>query len=393
YDYYNTDEYAEFQLAANGKVIIMAIEREDTRGKRDLYAIFRMDPLPEGKQRWTAPIHLGPDINSAGLEMSPFLASDMVTLYFSSNGFPGFGNNDMFVSKRLDESWTRWSEPVNLGPVINSSKLDAYYTIPASGEYAYFASSNKSIGRTDLFSIPLPEDIRPDPVVLIRGKVLEQDVEELNREVPVRASISWSAKETHKSNIQTGDHSGIAGSDPADGKYNIVLPYGHLYEFRAEAEGYFALNETIDLQAIDNYQELEVDLYLIPIRKGEIIPIRDVYFEVNRAVLLDESDRELSRVSTFLTDNSMVTIEIAGHTNNRCSEAFCQQLSDRRAKSVARYLSGRGIDPERITYKGYGSAEPIADNETKDGRALNQRVEFRITSTDGIRTNKKRSGK
>ena len=360
-DYYNLDEYAEYQLAANGKVILMAVERKDSEGKRDLYASFLM---PGG--RWAAPMHLGPDLNTAGLEMSPFLASDMRTLYFSSNGYPGYGKSDMFVSRRLDGSWKRWSEPLNLGPAINSEGLDAYYTLPATGDYAYFASSNRAIGRTDLFRIALPEELQPEPVVMIAGQVLDAVSGE-----GVQAEIRYLFE-------SSGEEAGLARSVAPEGDYRIVLPYGEAYAFRAEAQGYFALNEHVDLSRVEEFQEIDRDLIMVPLREGQIIPLREIYFEVNRAVLLPESHAELDRVVAMLAQRPDLVIEIGGHTNDRCDESFCNQLSERRAKRVARYLVSAGAESDQIKSLGYGKSQPIADNSTPEGRQKNQRVEFKI---------------
>ncbi|MBI1192465.1 MAG: OmpA family protein [Bacteroidetes bacterium] len=383
-DYYNRDEFGEFQLASNGKVILMAIERDDSEGKRDLYASFRMH---DG--RWSAPLHLGPDVNSAGLEMSPFLAPDMRTLYFSSNGFPGFGSNDMFMSRRLDESWTRWSEPMNLGPTLNSGEMDAYYTLPASGDYAYFASANRSIGRTDLFRVAMPADLQPEPVVLVRGRVLDAISGEplageirylLSQGPPTADSPAGLAEGAGATAGSTTADSlaGLARSAPEDGAYQVVLPYGERYRMEASLPGYFALQESLDLSQVQEYGEQTRDLLLIPLKRGQVVPMREIFFAVNSDSLLPDSYPELDRVLDLLQRYPALRIEIGGHTNDRCSENYCRELSRKRARSVARYLYKRGLDTERVRWVGYGKEQPIADNETEEGRSRNQRVEFKV---------------
>jgi outer membrane protein OmpA-like peptidoglycan-associated protein len=359
-DFYNNDRYGEYQMAANGKVLLLALERYDGLGKRDLYASFLM---PDGT--WSAPMHLGPDLNTAGLEMSPFLAPDMRTLYFSSNGWPGYGSNDMFVSRRLDDSWQRWSEPLNLGPRVNSAGMDAYYTVPASGEYAYFASTEKAIGRTDLFRIALPEELQPEPVVLLSGRVLDAVTGE-----PLGAEIGYWDR-------RTNEEAGLARSG-TDGGYRVTLPYGRIYAFRAEAPGYFALGESLDLRAVETYRELERDIRLVPLEPGRVVELRELFFEANSDSVLPESKGELERLYRMLSDNPGVRIEIGGHTNDRCSEAFCRELSRKRAKRVAEFLYARGIDRYQVRWIGYGSKRPVADNATEEGRARNQRVEFTV---------------
>jgi len=364
-DYYNRDEFGEFQLASNGKVILMAVERDDSEGKRDLYATFRMY---DG--RWSAPLHLGQDVNSAGLEMSPFLAPDMRTLYFSSNGFPGYGNNDMFMSRRLDDSWTRWSAPMNLGPMLNSGEMDAYYTLPASGDYAYFASGNRSIGRTDLFRAAMPADLQPEPVVLVRGRVLDAISGE-----PLAGEIRYLLS---RGLPPVDSLAGLARSAPEDGAYQVVLPYGERYRMEASLPGYFALQENLDLLQVQEYGEQTRDLLLIPLKRGQVVPMREIFFAVNSDSLLPDSHPELDRVLDLLQRYPALRIEIGGHTNDRCSENYCRELSRKRARSVARYLYNSGLDSERVRWVGYGSEQPVADNETEEGRSRNQRVEFKV---------------
>ncbi len=364
-DFYNRDRFAEFQLAANGKVILIAIERHDGLGKRDLYASFSM---PD--RTWSAPLHLGEQINSAGLEMSPFLASDMRTLYFSSNGFPGYGSNDMFVTRRLDESWQNWSEPVNLGPQVNSPGIDAYYTLPASGEYAYYASSEKAIGRTDIFRIPLPEDLQPDPVVLLSGTVVDAESGQ-----PIAADIGYWDRDAYA-------EIGEAHSRLPDGRYQVSLPYGRTYAFRAEAEGYFALGASIDLRTVDEYREIERNIELVPLQPGRVVELRELFFQANSDSILPASRGELERLFQMLKDNPGIRIEIGGHTNDLCSEAYCRELSRKRAKRVAEFLYARGVNRFQVRWIGYGSKKPIADNATDEGRSRNQRVEFKVLSNE-----------
>lgn len=360
-DYYNLDAFGEFQLAANGSVLLLAIERRDSYGKRDLYASLLM---PDGQ--WSAPLNLGPDVNTAGLEMSPFLAPDMRTLYFSSSGFPGYGRNDMFMTRRLDASWTSWSEPVNLGPALNSAGMDAYYTLPATGDYAYFASSHRSMGGSDIYRVALPPDLQPEPVLLLRGRVLDA----LSGE-PVEAQIGYRF-------AGSDSLAGVARSQPESGAYRLALPLGESYRIEARGAGYFALTENLELRGAEAPSTLERDLLLIPLRPGSVVPMRELYFPANSDSLLPASYRELDRVAGLLERHPSLRIEIGGHTNNRCSESFCLELSRKRAASVARYLAGRGYGVKRVQWVGYGSTQPLADNATEEGRSLNQRVEFRI---------------
>jgi outer membrane protein OmpA-like peptidoglycan-associated protein len=161
---YNKSKFACYHVGLDGKTMVMAIERDDTFGDMDLYVSFR---YADGT--WTEPMNMGADVNTAGPEASIFLAADGKTIYFSSKGHAGYGDFDMFMSRRLDNTWKRWSEPVNLGPKINSAGQDIYYTIPASGDYAYFSSDVYGYGQHDIFRIALPSELRPEAVNISAG--------------------------------------------------------------------------------------------------------------------------------------------------------------------------------------------------------------------------------
>jgi outer membrane protein OmpA-like peptidoglycan-associated protein len=159
----NNNEFAHYHLSLDENTALLAIQRPDSYGDLDLYVSQKY-----GDGSWSEPKNLGPVINTPGSEGSVFLAADGKTLYFSSSGHPGFGSYDMYMSKRLDNTWTNWSKPLNLGDKINSDEMDIYYTIPASGDYAYFSSGKSYFGLNDLFRIKLPKEIRPEPVDIIQ---------------------------------------------------------------------------------------------------------------------------------------------------------------------------------------------------------------------------------
>lgn len=156
-DLYNKNEFAHYYLNIDENVVLMCLFRDDSYGDLDIYVSQKY-----GDGDWSKPKNLGPIINTVGAEGSVFLAADGKTMYFSSSGHPGFGSYDMYMSKRLDDSWTNWSKPLNLGDKINTDGIDIYYTIPASGDYAYFSSGRTMYGLNDLYRIKLPKEIRPD---------------------------------------------------------------------------------------------------------------------------------------------------------------------------------------------------------------------------------------
>ncbi len=359
--YENRNDYVGYYLSNDGKVLFMSIEMKKGFGERDIYVSFK-----EGENEWSRPLNMGASINTGKDDSAPFLAADGVTFYFSTSGHGGYGSNDIWMTKRLDDTWTNWSELVNMGPKINSSDWDSYFTIPASGEYAYFVSSKSGEGEEDIFRIKLPTEAKPDPVVLIYGQVLNAKTKE-----PVKADIRYEY-------LPEGKEAGIARSEPVKGEYKIVLPYGYIYGFRAISQGFYAVSENIDVSDLKEYKEIKKDLYLAPIEKDQVVRLNNIFFEFGKSVLKKESFPELDRVVKLMEENPSVEIELSGHTDNVGSDDANLKLSQERAQSVVNYLSKKGVKSKRLIAKGYGETMPVATNDTDEGRQLNRRVEFKI---------------
>ena len=360
--YYNRTLFNEFILSNDGKILILSVDRNDTKGNRDLYVSFL-----EADGFWSEPRNMGSDINTAGIELSPFLASDGVTLYFSSTGHPGYGKNDIFMTKRQDDSWTKWSKPVNLGQPLNSIGWDAYYSVPADGEYAYYVSSDNSIGQQDIFRIKLPSEIKPEPVVLIKGYVRNSKTKS-----PIATGIEYD-------DLDNGEQVGIANSNPRNGYYEIVLPLSKAYSFFAEKEGFYSVRDNINLKDSADYQVIERDLYLTPIEVGQTMSLNNVFFYRGKAQLRKESYAELNKLAKMLKENHNIEILLEGHTDNQGDPKLNLKLSEERVEAVSNYLISKGVESSQIEGKGWGGEKPIADNSTESTRKLNRRVEFIIT--------------
>lgn len=227
-NYYNRHRYYSFFVSSNLKVLLMGIQRDDTHGEGDLYASFSDDGL-----NYSEPLNLGTTINTVKGDFCPFLAADNSTLYFSSYVHGGYGNADIFVARRLDDTWTKWSTPQNLGPTINTDAWDGYFSIAANGEYGYKVSAKNSMGsngKGDVFAIKLPESAKPSATVLVYGKVLNKKTN-----APVSATVYYSDLLENKA-------LGIANSDPTTGAYKIVLPRGKEYQFLGSQDGYYPIS-------------------------------------------------------------------------------------------------------------------------------------------------------
>lgn len=360
-DFYNRSNTNEYSLSADRKVLFMTLQRNDSKGDKDVYVSFLQK---DGS--FSIPLNLGSQVNTNKGELTPFIAADGVTLYFATYGHPTYGSADIYMTRRLDSTYTNWSEPLNLGPEINSAAWDAYYSVEASGTYAYMVTGENTIGDIDIVRIALPQSAKPKPVVLVYGKVLHATTK-----LPLKANIQYV-------DLATGKEIGLATSDPKTGEYKIVLPTGANYGFLAQKENFFSVSDNMDLNDLKEYKELERNLYLAPLVTGQTIRLNNLFFDTGKSDLRKESYSELNRTVELMKLYLTMTVEISGHTDIVGGDAENQILSENRAKAVANYLTSHGIDASRVQSKGYGKTKPISTNDTEQGRQLNRRVDFTI---------------
>jgi outer membrane protein OmpA-like peptidoglycan-associated protein len=378
-----TGNYMGAYYCSDGKTILMYLSDSNNGEKFDIYfsKLVEKEKWTKGKslkdfgkflnkainnKTWTKPEKIGNINTSEYDETYCFLASDGTTLYFASNRPGGQGDLDLWMSKRLDDTWKSWSEPVNLGPKMNSPGRDAYYCLDAKAEYAYLVSDHNSLGGDDIVKVKLADEIKPNPVVLISGKVYNAKTKEL-----IGAGIEYET-------LIDGKNAGFANSNPVTGEYKIVLPYGKNYGFLASAEKFIPVSDNMDLTQVAAYQEITRDLYLVPLEVGSTIRLNNIFFDFGKATLRPESVPEMERLAGYMASNKGMEIEISGHTDNVGSKDANLKLSDDRAKAVADYLVSMGIEAERIKSKGYGETKPVSTNDTDEGKQLNRRVEFTI---------------
>lgn len=348
---YNLSTFANYHVSPDGNILMMAIEREDAIGDMDLYVSFRTS-LDE----WSKPKNLGKTVNSIGMESSVFLAADYKTIYFASSGHYGYGGLDIFMAKRLDDTWENWTTPQNLGSYLNTPGNDFNYSVPASGNYAYFSSDFRGRGQSDLYRIELPKEAQPEPVTMITGRLYNAITKEL---------------------IDNKTHQLVIPRD----KLPTIEGFAYFPENKSETEeldGENPKNKGENKKVEIVYKEIEEDILLIPIEKNAVIPLQNILFDANKASLKTSSNTELTRLMNFLKTNPNLIIEISGHTNGLCDDSFADELSLNRADAVATFLIQNGIPPNQIQTKGYGKAKPITTNETINGRRENQRVELKI---------------
>ena len=319
--------------------------------------------LMDDDGEWGEPVDLGPTINTPGLERKPFLHPDMHTLYFSSDGHGTLGDLDVFKTTRLrDDSWTEWSEPVNLGAQINSPRQEWGYKISTDGSTAYYSNGD------DLYSLELPLSMRPNAVATIAGTVRDENGQ------TVGVTIRWEDLDTHE-NI------GQSQTDPGKGTFYLVLPLGKNYGYYIDDERYFPLSNNIDLReqkkSIDIEKNIQLTSYKQMIEQGMAVQVNNLFFPVNEYELLPQSENELIRVADIIKQRN-IRVEISGHTDSTGDPKKNMTLSRQRAESVRSFLIRQGCSASLLVAKGYGATRPIADNDTDEGKQQNRRVELQF---------------
>jgi outer membrane protein OmpA-like peptidoglycan-associated protein len=272
----------------------------------------------------------------------------------------------MYMSRRLDDTWTHWTEPLNLGPKINTAGNDINYVIAPTGDYAIFSSDTPGKGK-DLYRISLPEQLRPEKSVLVFGKVVGKDGKGLQGRVVFERLSDGALLARTETN--------------EEGEFKMNLPLGEVYGIHADSGGYLPQSTTIDLQKGFS-QKHPIELTMIPLAPGAKMRINNIFFRKGSYQLSKESYAELNRLSKMLKGYPGLRIEIGGHTDSTGNERSNMELSKNRARAVMDYLIEKGIPRHSIKAVGYGDSRPVASNETEEGKQKNRRVELTILSVD-----------
>jgi outer membrane protein OmpA-like peptidoglycan-associated protein/tetratricopeptide (TPR) repeat protein len=348
-------------VSFDGKTLYFSSNRPGGFGMHDLwYSTY-------SKGRWSAPVNLGPEINTPGSEQSPFIAKDDKTLYFISDYHEGMGGADIFMSRRQPDG--RWGKPVNLGYPINTHMDEAGLVVSANGEDAYIVSERKGgFGGLDIYEFKLYEEARPQKTGYVKGVVY--DAATLAK---LKARIELIDLETAKTIIE-------ASSNRVTGEFLFCLQGNRNYALNVSCEGYLFYSENFALKDQSATEPLMLNVPLNKIIAGEKAVLRNVFFDVDKFDLKPESKIELDKLVALLKANASMRIELSGHTDNTGNKQKNLELSNNRAKAVMQYLISNGIDATRLTFKGYADMQPIADNATEKGRKQNRRTEFKILS-------------
>ncbi|MGV3507837.1 MAG: OmpA family protein [Sphingobacteriaceae bacterium] len=349
-------------LSANGRTLYFVSSRPGGLGGDD---IWKTDLLEGGS--WSNPVNLGPNVNTPYNEHSPFIHHDDQTLYFASNGWPGLGNKDLYISKKDNSG--NFGKPLNLGYPINTAGEESGLSVSSDGRKAFFASNMKGgFGGMDIYSFDLPPALRPNIVTYVKGKVFDAKTKE-----PLDANIRITALKTNAitfedvSEFETGE---FLATMPATGK---------TFGLSVSKKGYLLYSENFSFEkpdAANKPYNLLIPLHKIEV--GGMVVLKNIFFETNKFDLLPESKTELQQLISFLNSNPSVSIEISGHTDDVGEDKANQLLSENRANTVYKYLIANKIAATRLTFKGYGESKPVASNATEEGRQQNRRTEFKI---------------
>ena len=352
-------------LSADGRTLYFVSDRAGGSGRRDIYVTRRQE---DGS--WAPAQNLGTGINTPRDEVSPFIHVNGQTLYFASNGRPGFGGFDLYVTEQAQQ---QWSEPKNLGYPINTYHDQASLFITADGRDGYYsneeARDNNAI-RSEIYRFQLPEQIR----VKYRSSYVKGTVYNAVTKEPLKADIELiDLNEQQKiSQVQ---------SDSVTGRYLMVLTEGAHYALYVNKEQFLFKSLTFDYAAQANKevpQPVTLDVYLEPVEKGRETVLNNIFFDTDKYEIKERSEPELQKVITFLKENPDIRIAINGHTDNVGTSSYNQTLSTNRAKAVYEYLVKAGVAADRLAFRGYGQEKPIADNNTETGKQKNRRIAFEI---------------
>lgn len=347
-------------LSPDKSALYFSSDRPGGYGGSDLYVSHR---LPNGQ--WSPAENMGPEINSAGDDLAPFIHADNQSLYYTSNGLTGYGGSDLFLIRKNAQG--KWGKPENLGYPINTIENEGSLAVSADGLTAYYASDRSdSRGQLDLYKFELRPDIQPNRTLYVKGVITDQKT---GKKLPSTVELINNETGTPLMKVQTDE----------SGAYLVTLPMGKNYTFSVNRKGYLYYNELYELGSRIPDSVYRKDIALQPIELNASLTFRNIQFASNESSLPADAFIELEKLYQVLTDNAALRVEIGGHTDNIGQLADNMKLSANRAKAITDWLINKGIAPERLSYKGYGDTRPVADNKTETGRALNRRTTVTIT--------------
>lgn len=347
-------------ITPDGQAIYFCSNKPGGYGGIDIYVSFK-----DKEGIWGEAINLGPNINTKGDEQTPFIHADNHSLYFSSNGWPGFGNADLFVvRKKIDGSWTK---PMNLGYPINSFDNEGSVAISSNGHEGFIASDRPdSRGGLDIYKIKLSDNTKANKTYYLNGHIVETTTRKALPGIVKLADLTDSTQYMQINVDNAGD-------------FVLALPYFDTLALQVSSPQHEYATFLMTADSIKLLNGKTVEFALSPLQKIFTKNFKNVFFNINAAQLQTRSYNELNALVAYLKSTPSATILIEGHTDNTGSENFNKQLSEKRAAAIGDYLIQKGIDNNKIYTIGHGASKPIGDNNSEAGRAQNRRTSFTIT--------------
>ncbi len=368
-DFYSTDSKENtFYLHPSGQYLLMSLDRKEGIGKTDLYI-----SLIQSDGSFGSPIHLGPVVNSAGFEFAPFLSKDARSLYFSSYGFAGYGSADIYVSERIGDGWTQWTAPLNMGPEVNSPKFDAYYRELEDGSVLFSSTRSGSKGFSDLFLIDNIQSHFKQEVVECQP-VPEEFIPDSLRTWP--QIISWGSHQPLGALkiIVSIDGSVIQQFNTSD--TTISFPYRKGFMIQLELSSPLVPTQVHSIITTDSGKMHTLKLGLL--NRETAFSSNNILFERDASILLPESYPTLNRLALWIKEQQQLKIQISGHTEPGGNKSYNRKLSENRAKAVKDYLVSKGVSPKQLVAKGFGGSKPLQTGNDLESRSANRRVEFLV---------------
>jgi len=347
-------------IAPDGQALYFCSNRPGGYGGIDIYVAYRNE-----KGFWNEAENMGPNINTAGDEQTPFIHADNRSLYFSSTGWPGFGAADLFVSrKKLDGNW---STPTNLGYPINTYENEGSIAVASNGMDAYIASDRSdSKGGLDIYKVVLSAATRANKTFYLKGFIADAVSKK-----PLAGEVVLVNPLDDSSNMQIKVDS--------NGYFVLGLPYFDSLGIRVNSPNHIYASTFISADSLQYLSGTNFQFYLAPIISSFAQNFKNVFFDLNSAKLKKKSRVELDALVTYMAATPNATILLEGHTDSKGDSIQNKNMSEKRAQAIANYLIAKKIAPKRVSHIGLGAKFPIADNDTEEGRAKNRRSSFIIT--------------
>ncbi|MFL2564950.1 MAG: OmpA family protein [Parvicellaceae bacterium] len=356
---------AQPSLSGDGKTLYFASARPGGYGKIDIYYSNRNE---DGS--WSKAENMGKPINSSESDKSPFIHTDSRTFYFVSESSDyrwGAGDFDIFYTQQNEETLI-WEEPKNIGYPINSEEAEESLIVSVDGHYGYFSSTRKEgLGGKDIFYFEIPEEAKPDKIVLAKGKGSFGPNGSENAKMILRDK-NGNKKEQDFSVGDEGEFIAIVNVEEVKGDA--------LLEIQTEGGAFESL--LISEEDVGNTVVKEKQIDVKPMEKGEAYTINDILFESNSSKLKESSKIVLDGFVDWLLVNKELNIEIQGHTDDVGPDKANLALSMDRSFSVMEYLIKNGVEKSRLKFKGYGESNPKVPNTSSKSRSINRRTDFLI---------------